>query len=180
VRDDAEQELPRPYRLEAEELVAEEAGRRCDHDQLEDRPPDALEDVERRREIRAAASEWRPLQHHCRHARVRADQRGKGEHQIPDHGPDERRGERVAQRQIEVGGQDEHQQRDPEVRPEERRVHEAEDTQAIRNRLDSPLWCVPHYSLPSLVLTRSGSTGVISAPFNEPQRTPASVGYPAR
>ena len=108
-RDDAEQELPRPHRLEAEELVAEETGRRCDHDQLEDRPAQALQDVERRREIRAAASEWGPLQHHGRHARVRADQRGNGEHQVADHGPDERRCERVTQRQIEVGGQNEHQ-----------------------------------------------------------------------
>lgn len=49
--------------------------------------------------------------------------------QVPDQAADERRRERIAQRQVEEGRQDEHEQRHAEVRPEQRRIEEAEDPQ---------------------------------------------------
>ena len=76
----AEHELPEPDRLEAEQLVAQQAGRGRDHDQLEDRPAEALEDVQPGRDVRAPPAERRALQHHRRHARVGPDQRRDREH----------------------------------------------------------------------------------------------------
>src|SRR5204863_1922976 len=68
-------------------------------------------------------------------------------------------------RQAEVGRRDEDENRDAEVQPEEEGVERAEHPQTLRHGLDSPRWCLDgHRSLPSLVRTRSGSTGVISAP----------------
>src|SRR5207244_10698113 len=67
-RGDAEHELPEPDRLEAEQLVAEEAGGGRDHDQLEDRPAEALHDVQHGGEVRAALTERRSLQHPRRDA----------------------------------------------------------------------------------------------------------------
>jgi hypothetical protein len=137
-RNGAEEELPEPDGLEAEQLVAQEAGRGRDHDQLEDRPAETLQDVQRGREVGAAAAERRPLQDHRRNARVGADQRRDGEHAVPDHRADERRGERGPQRQVEVRRQDEHQQRDAEVRPQQRGVKRPEHAEPLGYRLDSP------------------------------------------
>jgi hypothetical protein len=174
-RDAAEDELPHPDRLEVEQLVAQQARRRSDHDQLEDRPAQALHDVERRRQIGAAAAERRALEHHRRHTGVRADQRRHGEHPVPDHAAEERRRQRVAEREVEVRRQDEHQQRDAEVRPEQGRVERPEHAQALGHRLDSPPGRFFQDSLPSLVLTRSGSTGVISAPRGGAPRRPQAT-----
>ena len=98
----SEGQLPEPDRLEAEQLVAEQAGGGGDHDQFEDCPAEALHDVERRGEIGAAPPEWRALQHHRRHARIRADEGGEREHDVSDQAADERRGERIPERKIEV------------------------------------------------------------------------------
>ena len=136
----AEEELPRPGRVEPEQLVAEQPRGGRDHDQLEDRPAEALRDVEHRRDVRAALPERSPLEHHRRHAPVRADQRSQREHRVPDQPADERRRERVLQRQVEVGRQHEHEQRDAEVDPEQRRVDEAEHAKPLRHGLDSPGW----------------------------------------
>ncbi len=134
----AEEKLPRPGRLEPEQLVAEQPGRGSDHDQLEDRPAEALRDVEHGRDVRAALTERSPLEHHRRHAPVRTDQRSQREHRVPDQPADERRPQRVLQRQVEVGRQHEHEQRDAEVDPEQGRVDEAQDPQPLGHRLDSP------------------------------------------
>jgi hypothetical protein len=167
--DAAEDQLPEPDRLEAEQLVAEQAGGGRDDDELEDRPAEALEHVERGGEVGAAPPERCALQHHRGHAGVCADQRRDGEHGVADHAADQRGRERIAQREIEVRRQDEYEQRDAEVRPEQERVERPEHAQALRNRLHSPLRRL-HFRLPSLVLTRSGSTGVISAPDGAPRR----------
>jgi hypothetical protein len=142
-RDAAEEELPEPDRLKAEQLVAQQTGRGGDHDQLEDRPAQALQDVQAGREIRATAAERGSLQHHRRDARVGADQRRDREHAVSDQTADERCRERGAQRQVEVRRQDEHQQRDAEVRPQQRSVDQPEHVQALGDRLDSPTGRVP-------------------------------------
>src|SRR6266511_1395613 len=136
----AECELPDPDRLETEELVAEEPGRRRDDDQLEDRPAEALKDVENSGDVGAALSEGGALEHHRRHASVRADQRRKREHPVPDHAADERRRKRVLEREVEIGGEDEHEQGNAEVRPEQGRVQQPEDAEPFRHRLDPPTW----------------------------------------
>ena len=141
-RQTAEGELPDPDRLEAEELVAQQPGRRRDHDQLEHRPAQALQHVEHGREVGAALPERRTLEDHRRHPPVGPDERGRGEHRVADQPADERRRQRVLQREVEVRRQNEHEQRDAEVRPEQRRVEQAEHAETIRYRLDSPLWCL--------------------------------------
>ena len=61
--------------------------------------------------------------------------------EFPISAADERRRERLLQRQVEVSRQDEHQQRHAEVEPEQRRVREAQHPQPLRHGRDSPTWC---------------------------------------
>src|SRR5262249_51708639 len=75
---------------------------------------------------------------------------------------DDGREDRLLQRQVEVHGRDEDEDRDAEVQPQEERVDRSEHAQPLRHRLDSPLRRL-HQLLPTLALTRSGSTGVIPA-----------------
>ena len=138
-RDGAEDELPEPDGVEAERPVGEGRRRGRDDDQLEDRPAEALQHVEPGREVGAAPAERRPLEHHRRHARVGADQRGDAEHRAADHAAEHRREERLLQRQAQVRRRDENEDRDAEVRPEQERVGRSQDAQPLRYRLDSPI-----------------------------------------
>ena len=71
----AEDELPHPDQVHAEESLRERPGGDRDHGDLEDRPAEALEHVQAGREVGAALAERRAVQRHRRHARVGADQR---------------------------------------------------------------------------------------------------------
>ena len=173
-RDAAEDDLPERHAAEAEELLGESARAGGDDDQLEHRPAEALDDVERRRQVRAAPSERRAQQHHRRHARVGADQAAEPEQEVADDGGGDDRAERDRQRQREpelVGGEDEerprddHEQRDREVRPEEQPVERAEDAQALRNGLDAPgRRVVRCHSAPFAGMTRSRFDGCDLSP----------------
>ena len=57
---------------------------------------------------------------------------------VADETADEGCRERVLEREVEVRGQNEDEQRDAEAEPEEVRVEEAEHPQALRHGLDSP------------------------------------------
>jgi hypothetical protein len=148
----AEDQRPCPAPLEAERPVGEGARGGGDDDQLEDRPAEALADVEHRREVRAAASERRAQEHHRGHARVGADHPRQAEHDVADHAADDDRddGLRERQRRHEQRAEDDHEQRDAQAAPEEREVDEAEHAQALRDRLDPPVRRVPaQLALPS-------------------------------
>ena len=112
-RQRAEEQRPEPGRLEPEQLVAEQARGLRDHDQLEDRPAEALQHVQNGREVRASVAERRALEHHCRHASVCADRPRDRQQQISDHAADERGEERLAEREVEEPREDEDEQRDP-------------------------------------------------------------------
>src|SRR2546421_618667 len=58
-RDDAEEDLPEVEAADAEDLLRERARSRGDDDQLEDRPAEALQDVQRPRQVRAPIAERR-------------------------------------------------------------------------------------------------------------------------
>ena len=73
-RDDAEEHRPRRLGRDAEQLVGERRGGRRDDDQLERRPAEALEHVQRGRRVRADAAERCSQQHHPRRTRVGPDQ----------------------------------------------------------------------------------------------------------
>ena len=171
--DSPEQDRPEPLGAEAEELIRERGDGGRDDQQLEDRPADALRGVQDRRPPGAALSERRPHQHHRRHARVGADQRGDAEHGVADEPPEDDREKRLRQRERrhEVRPRDEHQQRDAEVAPEEALVDEAEHAQPRRDRLDPPGGRVVHRCVapPFAGITRIRSAGVFSA---------LSVGHP--
>ena len=92
-------DLPERHAAEAEQLLRECARAGRDDDQLEDRPAEALHDVERGRQVRAAAAERRAQQHHRRHARVGADQAAEPEHQVADDRGGDDRAERDRQRE---------------------------------------------------------------------------------
>ncbi len=115
----AEDELPHPDQVQAEESLRERPGRDRDHRDLEHRPAEALEHVEARREVRAALAERRAVQRHRRHARLGSDQRGGAEHRVADQPADDCREQRLLQRQPEIARGDEHEQRDAQVGPEE-------------------------------------------------------------
>ena len=136
----AEDERPQPLRTEAEELVGERSGGRRDHEQLEDRPADALQHVDPRRQERPALSERSAHQRHARHARVGADHPGDGDHRIPDDAADDDRDERCGERQRrhENGAGHDHEQRHAEVPPQEPRFEPAEHVQSRRDRVDPP------------------------------------------
>jgi hypothetical protein len=142
VTDPAEEELPQPQHVDVEELGEEEIGRRRDHDQLEDGPAEALQDVEACGQVGPPPTERCALQHHRRHACVGADQGREAEQRVADQPADERRRQRVPQREVEVRWEDEDQQRDPEVDPQQRRVDEAENPEPLGHRLDSPVGCL--------------------------------------
>ena len=57
----AEDELPHPDQVHAEQPLRERAGCDCDHGDLEHRPAEALQHIEPGREIRAALPERRAL-----------------------------------------------------------------------------------------------------------------------
>ncbi len=134
----AEAELPQPDEMNAEDALHQGVGRDGDDRDLEDRPAEALQDVEPGRQERAALPERRALQHHRRHTRLRADVRGDAEHRVADQAADERREQRLPEREAEIRGGDEDEQRDAEVRPEQQRVEHAEHPQALRDGLDPP------------------------------------------
>ena len=136
----AEDDRPQPLGAEAEELVGECGRGGGDHEKLEDRPADALRDVDRRREERSSLAERRAHERHARDASVRADQARRGEHEVPDEAADEDRDERVGQRQRgdEYRAGHDHEKRDAEIPPEEPRLDPAEDLKPGRNRLDAP------------------------------------------
>ena len=89
--DRAEDDLPDPRRVEAEDAARKRCRRSRDHGDLENRPAEALEDVEDGREVRAALSEGGALQGHRRHACVGADRRRDGQHRVPDQPAHDRR-----------------------------------------------------------------------------------------
>jgi len=164
-RDRAHHDRPERLAAEAEDLLRERARRGGDDDQLENRPTEALQDVERGRQQGAAAPKRGAEHDHRRHPCIGADHPRHAEHRVPDDAREEDRRERTSQRERrdEERARDDHEQRDREIAPEEERVDEAEHPQALRDGLDSPIGRVGH-ALPSPVLTGSGSTGLISAP----------------
>jgi hypothetical protein len=84
------------------------------------------------------APERRALQNHRRDTRVGPDERGEREHRVADDPADDGGGKCVAEREIEVRRQHEHEERDAEVGPEQRRVEQPEHAQSVGHRLDSP------------------------------------------
>ncbi len=118
-REQTEHDRPEPLRAEAEELVGERRRRGGDDEELEDRPPDSLQDVDPGREQRAALTERRAHERHARDARVGADQSGGREHQVPDEAAEQDRDERVRERERrnEHRTGDDHEQRGAEVPP---------------------------------------------------------------
>jgi hypothetical protein len=83
-------ELPDPERAVHERLRS--GG---DHEHLEDRPADVLEDVEPGGEVGARPAERRAQQDHRRHARLGADRRRTAEQRVAEDRADEDREQRL-------------------------------------------------------------------------------------
>ena len=160
-------ERPEPRAPKPKTRSESARGRRRDDDQLEDRPAEALGDVEHGRQVRAALPERRAQQHHRRHARVGADRRREAEQEVADQrrrpgsraapagatSVGTRKARRRRARAGETGGS-----------PQSRcRSSAPEDPQALGDRLDAPVGVRSFTRLPSPALPGSGSTGVISA-----------------
>ncbi len=110
------------------------------HHELEDRPPDELEDVQDRRDERPAHPEHRAQEHHGWRARRASHSPDEGEQEAARGAPDQDGQECAAQaepRHEKSAGQHD-QQSDSQVSPEHGEVHEAEHPVFPRNWLDPP------------------------------------------
>ena len=138
--DGGEHSCPHGVTACPEKSPGDDGGGNTHHDELEDRPPDKLEDVQDRRGVRPAHSEQRAHEHHRRHARRAAHGPNERKKEAARYAPDQDCQEGVAQAESrhEEGARQHDEKADPQVSPENHEVDEAEHTVLPRDRLDPP------------------------------------------